>query len=238
LLIGNHYFPNDTIPENIANYFRFLENNLETHNFRVITVGNFNACGFDWKIGLLVPNSHYYSKLKGDAIYTSTCFLNLNQCSRNLFHLIFSNISDISITPVYPGLTKSDDYNPLLIINFCLSPVTSTQNYIHSYSKLSSWDYALLYNILSICDWSCVYGTTSVDSAVACLNAAVQDAMEHAIPRGIINTNSKFLHWYSSSLKNFIRRKNYFYRRFKKRNPTAFTKNFLSIVCWLRLLLS
>jgi hypothetical protein len=107
VLIGNHYFPPDTKHENIANYFRFLENNLDAHNFRVIMVGDFNAPGFDWKIGLSLPNSHHYSKLNGDAIYTSTCLLNLNQGidtvgSSNLLDLIFSNISDISTTPVDP----------------------------------------------------------------------------------------------------------------------------------------
>jgi hypothetical protein len=53
----------------------------------------------------------------------------------------------------------------------------------------------LLYNILSTYDWSRVYGTTSVDSAVANLNAAaVEDAKEQAIPIGIINSKSKFPH--------------------------------------------
>jgi hypothetical protein len=47
LLIGNHYFPPDTKPEIITNYFRFLENKLDTHNFRAIIVGNFNTPGFD-----------------------------------------------------------------------------------------------------------------------------------------------------------------------------------------------
>jgi hypothetical protein len=90
------------------------------------------------------------------------------------------------------------------------------ENYVYSYRKFSSGDYALLYNILSTFDWSCVYGTTSVDSAVACLNAAVQDAMEHAIPRGVTNANSKFTHWYSSTLKHYIGKNNYFYSRLKK----------------------
>ncbi|PNF33582.1 hypothetical protein B7P43_G14684 [Cryptotermes secundus] len=116
LLIGNHYFPPDANTENIANYFSFLENNLDTHNFRVIMVGDFNAPGFDWKSGLALPNSHYYSKLKGDAIYTSTCLLNLNQCidnvrSSNLLDLIFSNLSDISITPIHSGPIKPDNYH-------------------------------------------------------------------------------------------------------------------------------
>jgi hypothetical protein len=57
-------------------------------------VGDFNALGFDWKSGLSLPNSHYYTKLKGDEIYTSTCLLNLYKCidtvgSSNLLDLLF-----------------------------------------------------------------------------------------------------------------------------------------------------
>jgi hypothetical protein len=211
LLIGNHYFPLDTKPENIVSYFRFLENILDTHYFHVIMVGDFNVPGFDWKSGLSLPNSHYYSELKGDAIYTSTCLLNLNQCietagSSNLLDLIFSNLSGFSADPVDPGLIKPDNYHPRLIINICLPIATSVQNYAYSYRKFSSGDYALLYTTLSTSDWSSVYDTTSVDSAVTCLNAAVQDAIEQVIPRGIINSNSKFPHWYSSSLKYYIRK--------------------------------
>jgi hypothetical protein len=167
-------------------------------------VGDFNAPSFDWKRGLSLPNSHYYSKFNGNAIYTSKCLLNLNQCTKtaassNLLDLIFSNLSDLSVDPVDPGLIKPDNYHPPLIINICLFIATCVQNYAYSYRKLSSGDYALLYTTLSTHDWSGVHDTTSVDSAVACLNAAVQDAIEQAIPRGIINNNSKFPHWYSSS---------------------------------------
>jgi hypothetical protein len=45
---------------------------------------------------------------------------------------------------------------------------------------------------------------TYIDSNAASLNAGVQDAMEHAISRGIINTRSKFPNWYSSSLRYYI----------------------------------
>jgi hypothetical protein len=71
----------------------------------------------------------------------------------------------------------------------------------HINNKELNYYYYLLYNILPTFDWSCVYGTTPVDSAVACLSAAVQYAMEHAILRGISNANSKFPHWYSNTLK-------------------------------------
>jgi hypothetical protein len=39
LLIGNHYFPPDTSPNKILNYFSFLENKLGTKNYRVILMG-------------------------------------------------------------------------------------------------------------------------------------------------------------------------------------------------------
>jgi hypothetical protein len=99
LLIGNHYFPPDTKPEIIINYFCSLEDRLDTKNFRVVMVGDFSTPGFDWNRGLSDPDSHYYSKLRGDAIYTSTCLLSLHQCidtvgSSNMLDLVFSNLGD------------------------------------------------------------------------------------------------------------------------------------------------
>jgi hypothetical protein len=90
-------------------------------------------------------------------------------------------------------------------MNIYLPFATCIQNYVYSYRKFSSGDNALLYNILSTCNWSLVYGITSVNSAVAILNAAVQDAMEQATPRDIINSKAKFSRWYSSSLRYYIR---------------------------------
>jgi hypothetical protein len=63
-----------------------------------------------------------------------------------------------------------------------LPSATFIQNYICSYRKFSSGDYALLYNILSTLSGLGCMVITSVDSAVSCFNAAVQDAMEHGIP--------------------------------------------------------
>jgi hypothetical protein len=80
MLIGNHYFPPDTKQNVITDYFRHLENTLDTNNTRVILLGDFNAPGFNWGNGTPLPKCHYYSKLKGNAIYTSTCLLDLRQC--------------------------------------------------------------------------------------------------------------------------------------------------------------
>jgi hypothetical protein len=94
LHIVNHYFLPDIKPEVIANYVRFLENNLDTQNFHV----NFNIPRFDWKRGISQANCHYYSKLKGNAIYTSTCLLDLRKRidavgNGSLLDLAFTNFN-------------------------------------------------------------------------------------------------------------------------------------------------
>jgi hypothetical protein len=61
-----------------------------------------------------------------------------------------------------------------------------------------------------------VHETTSVDTAVANVNAAVHGAMEQAVPRGY-SRKSKFSPSFSHTLRHYIAKKNYFHRRFKKK---------------------
>jgi hypothetical protein len=139
---------------------------------------------------------------------------------------------------VDPAIVKPDNYHhPPLIIDIYLSFATCTQNYKYSYRTFVSGDYTLHYNVLSTFKCSCVYGTTSVDAAVASVNAVVQDAMEQAICHGIISSQAKFPHWYSSSSRFYIRKKNYIYRHFKNKK-SVFATNFPFIVSLLKLLLS
>jgi hypothetical protein len=70
-----------------------------------------------------------------------------------------------------------------------------------------------------------VYETTSVDTAVANLNAAVRGAMEQAIPRGYSH-KSKFPPFFSHTLRHYITKKNYFHRRFKKKPSDYFYDRF------------
>jgi hypothetical protein len=101
-------------------------------------VGDFNTPGVDCKRGLFLLNSHYYPKLKVDAIYTSTCLLNLSQRtntvgSSNLLDLIISNLSESCITLVDPGLVKPDNYQPLgLSIFICPLPLLCEITYIRT----------------------------------------------------------------------------------------------------------
>jgi hypothetical protein len=76
-----------------------------------------------------------------------------------------------------------------------------------------------------------VYETTSADTVVANLNAAVRGAMEQAIPR-VYSRKSKFPPWFSHTLRHYIYKKNYFHRRFKNKPITfktdsLFTGNML-----------
>jgi hypothetical protein len=63
-----------------------------------------------------------------------------------------------------------------------------------------------------------VYETSSVDVAIANLNAAVRDTTEQAIARGC-NRKSKFRSpsRFSNTLTYYIVKKNYFHHRFKKK---------------------
>jgi hypothetical protein len=101
----------------IVNYFCFLENKLDTYNFRVNMVRDFNTSGFDWKYGMFLPNSLYYSKLKGDGFTHSRAFLSLARAlilSAAVIYLtdFFSNLCDLCIA------TVTLDLQSLRIINF------------------------------------------------------------------------------------------------------------------------
>ena len=62
----------------------------------IILLADFNVPGSDWESSLPRENCQLYSKLRGDVIYTCTCFLGLGQCvdadySSNMLDLVFSN---------------------------------------------------------------------------------------------------------------------------------------------------
>jgi hypothetical protein len=72
-------------------------------------IGHFKTPDFDWNHGFSVPDGHYYCKLKGNAIHTSTCLLNLHERidaegSSNLFGLICSNLAYIDVTFLHSPL--------------------------------------------------------------------------------------------------------------------------------------
>jgi hypothetical protein len=220
LLIGNHYFSPDLKPDIICEFFSHLENKLDTTNYRVILLGDFNVPGFDWERGLPCEYCQFYSKLRGDAIHASTCFLGLGECvdadhSSNILDLVFSNITDLHITFPDTSMVKPDVYHPPLLIELPFIVKTCFKTNELSYFKYACGDYTLLYNILSSYDWSSVYSKSSVDAAVASLNSAVHEAIDRSIPLGFVK-GSNCPSWFSRTLRHCILKKNYYYRRFKK----------------------
>jgi hypothetical protein len=157
LLIGNHYLALDTKVDIIKNYFNFSEKILDTSNYRVILLGDFNVPGFDWNYGLLSPNCHFYTKLKGDMIHSAICFLGLNQhnypdSGSNLlgFFIFFPpNFADHSVDHAEYDPVQPDNFHPPLIID-CTMPVRRfKQNFNIFYKRFFAGDFAVLYNALS-----------------------------------------------------------------------------------------
>jgi hypothetical protein len=145
--------------------------------------------------------------------------------SINLLDLVFVNFSDPKLVPADSGLVTRDTYHPPFSIDVLLPHINNNLNSEISYLIYSAGNYTLLYNLLSTYDWSSVYETTSVDTAVASLNAAVRDAMEDAIPRGY-SRKFKFPPWFSHTLRHYIAKKNYFHRRFKMKPSDYFYDRF------------
>jgi hypothetical protein len=82
-------------------------------------LGDFSAPGFNWESGTPLHKCHYYCKLNRGAIYTSTCFLGLRQCtedvdSPNLLDPFFVNFTDLKSVPADSGLVVPDTYRPPL----------------------------------------------------------------------------------------------------------------------------
>jgi hypothetical protein len=121
---------------------------LDTNNFCVVLFG---------ESGLPLPNCHYYSKLKGGAIYTSTCLLGLRQCieavdRHNLLDLVFANFTDLKSVPAESVLVKPDICHPPSSIDVYLPYVNNNFNCEFSYQNFTTGNYTLLYDILSTCD--------------------------------------------------------------------------------------
>jgi hypothetical protein len=111
--------------------------------------------------------SLYYSKLKGSAIYTSTCLLGLRQCveaidTPNMLDLVFANFTDLKTLPTDSGLVTPDTYHPIFSIDVSLPHVNNNLNCEFCYRNFAAGNYTLLYNILSAYDWPSMY-ETSVD---------------------------------------------------------------------------
>jgi phage anti-repressor protein len=70
-----------------------------------------------------------------------------------------------------------------------------------------------------------VYSKSSVDAAVASLNSAVHEAIDRSIPRDSVK-GSNFPSWFSRTMRHYILKNNYYYRRFKKNKSDFYYSKF------------
>jgi hypothetical protein len=112
-------------------------------------------------------------------IHPATCFLDLNEHnypdsgSHMLDLVYFFKFADLSVDHATYGLVQCTHFNPPFITD-CVMPVQRYKQTCNiSYKRYSAEDYAVLYNALSIYDWSSLYNETSVEAAVDRLNVAV-----------------------------------------------------------------
>jgi hypothetical protein len=154
--------------------------------------------------------------LKGDVIYTATSLLGLTQrlLTDSSLDLVLTNFDRVGTFFADEGVVKPDAYHPSIVIEILLDLHNST-SCAHSYRKYASGDYSLLFSFLFNYDWSCVYSNNTVEAAVDSFTNVIPQAMDLALPQGL-SKNSRFPHWFSRTLIYYIRKKNYFYRRYKK----------------------
>jgi hypothetical protein len=110
-----------------------------------------------------------------------------------MLDLVFANLFDLKLVPADSRLAMPDTYHPPFIIYVLLPHVHNNLNSDISYIISLVGMYTLLYSLLSTHDWSREYETTSVDTAVANLNATVRGAMEQEIP-SLVLPHLKALH--------------------------------------------
>jgi hypothetical protein len=153
LLIGNYYFSPDIKVDIINNYFNFLENLLDTLNYRVLLLGDFNVPGFDRNNASPSPNCHFYTKLKGNVINSAIFYLGLNEHNHpvnefTFLDFVYSNFVYISLDYVDHGLVNPDHFQPPFIIDCTIPLRRKNQNFNTPCKRYAAGDYALLYNAL------------------------------------------------------------------------------------------
>jgi hypothetical protein len=95
--------------------------------------GVFSIPNFDWERVLSLPKCYFYSKLKGDAIYTSTCLLDLTQC----------RVTENSLDPVFTTFNYVRTFFADVVLS---SPVPA----IRLLSLHFLWIYLILRHIMSM----------------------------------------------------------------------------------------
>jgi len=114
-----------------------------------------------------------------------------------------------------------------VVIDIDLMFYKSSYSFGHVYRKYAGGNYSRLYNALNY-KWSQAYDNTSVYAAVDSMNVALLYAVDQSVPCGSFRI-TKYPSLFSDSFIICMCKKNYFRRRFRKKN-TIFIVSFQNIV--------
>jgi hypothetical protein len=131
-----------------------LETKLDTQNFRVVLLGDFNVPGYDWVNGFPQANSHYYIKIRGGIIQNATCYLGLKQRNftvnnMNFLDLVFAHGYNVTVAISDFELVVPDTNVPPLCTDLDIL-TSSSQSLRYSFRNHPRGDYALLYEFFSL----------------------------------------------------------------------------------------
>jgi hypothetical protein len=114
-------------------------------------LSDFSVPGYDWAIGFPQPNSHYYTKPRGDVIHNATFYLGHSQYdvaiqNKNLLYIVFANFSDVNVYNSKFDFVEPGTFHPSLVIDLIyifLPSYTQSPLLFHNYVR---GDYVLFYN--------------------------------------------------------------------------------------------
>jgi hypothetical protein len=154
LLISNRCFAPDTTADTFKWYFVYLEYVLDTYNFCVLLLGDFNLPLFKKKLELSPAISQYYNNMIHIFLHVYSAYLSkiIPAAVATCLTLCFSNFTDLSINHAVRVFVSPDTYHPPFVTEVQVSIRKSNHSSNVSFRKHSSGDYLLLYSPLATYD--------------------------------------------------------------------------------------
>jgi hypothetical protein len=142
----------------------------------------------------------------------------------NLLDLVFANFHNVTVAISDFELVVPGTYHPPLCTDLNVL-TSSSQSLLYSFRNYPRGDYALLYEMLSSYDWSCVFKQSSVHSAVNRLNSVVINSLNQTVPYTCLS-QPKFPCWFSGTLKHYINKKHHFFSHYNKTESATHYSSF------------
>ena len=223
-LVINIYIPPKTSKTVYEELFEFLsEVCLNFDNLFI--VGDFN-----------LPDVHDLSDPKHRLWYNLCSFLNLTQfnniknASGKLLDFVLTNFDECQVEKEIFPIVNEDSYHPALTINityksqmYFSSFPTSSNVKTYNFKKA---DFPLLYSLLFDIDWSFIENFADVNEACV----AFYDKLYTAFDASVLTykqTKRGYPKWYSPKLRQIIRSKEKFYKKYKKTRSDFAKQNYI-----------